>query len=87
MVLINLVPVTITTGITTHIIEGTGVDRGSLACQWVNYNGYQNGYKWLQLGLHSLQSGEAACRLCKIVPVNCVMITSQPIDCRIFVTV
>ena len=25
-------PVTITTGITTHIIEGTGGDRGSLVC-------------------------------------------------------
>ena len=28
----NLVPVTIATGITAHIIKGTGGDRGSLAC-------------------------------------------------------
>ena len=27
-----LVPVTIVTGITSHIIEGTGGDRGTLAC-------------------------------------------------------
>ena len=32
VVIVYLVPVTITTGITTHIIEGTGGDRGSLVC-------------------------------------------------------
>ena len=28
----TLVPITIATGITTYIIEGTGGDRGSLVC-------------------------------------------------------
>ena len=28
----TLVPITIATGITTYIIEGTGGDRGSLGC-------------------------------------------------------